>query len=56
MKQELSRVLAMQESDVAHDAVVRAFWTHRRPAQAKVLRPTQCAQVVDLRQWALGVR
>src|SRR5262249_46169014 len=54
MRQELSRVLAIEETDEAHDAVVRSFWTRARaktPATAPG-GPPAGARVIDLLAWS----
>jgi hypothetical protein len=48
-RQELSRVLAIEETEEAHDAIVRSFWTR---ARAKTLSTSQVARVIDLAAWA----
>jgi hypothetical protein len=47
-RQELSRVLAIEETEEAHDAIVRSFWTR---ARAKSLTTSQVARVIDLAAW-----
>jgi hypothetical protein len=55
-KKQLSRVLAIEETDGAMDATVRAFWTRAQSARAKALPPgspsAAVAQVISLQQWS----
>jgi len=54
MRQELSRVLAIEDTDEAHDAVVRSFWTR---ARAKTLSTSPAgARVIDLLGWTAAQR
>jgi hypothetical protein len=51
MKQQLSQVLAEQETDGAVDAVVRAFWSRAKPLAPAAPPVARAARVIDLRAW-----
>ena len=61
-RRELSRVLAIEETEEAHDAIVRSFWTRARaktlstcqvgaPLAAGISGTPGGARVIDLFAW-----